>query len=405
MRILSINKFHYFRGGADKYFFDLSKLLESNGHTVAHFSTKSKHNVDSPFSDFFVKGFSEDEYSDATLFSKINAFINGIYSFESKKKIKELSDKFKPDIAHAYNIFYQLSPSVFVGLKKRNIPTVMSLLDAQIICGAASFYLNNKECFLCKQSNFNLLRNKCYHNNFFASMMGYLAKEMHSFSNIWNNVDKFITASNNFKNLLVTWGFNPDKIHVIPYFDPLTKENPAYELGDYALFVGRLSFEKGIDVLLESYKKINYPLVIIGEGPQRNWVEEFIKKNKMKNVTLIGFVSSKEGLVKHIRGCRFVIIPSSWYELYPLIALNSFSLGKPVIGSNSGGIPEIIENEKNGLLFEKSNSFELEKSITRLIKDDCLCLTLGKAGRQKALDEYTESKHYERILNVYKSLI
>jgi glycosyltransferase involved in cell wall biosynthesis len=405
LKVLQINKFFRFRGGADKYFFELSQLLQNNGHEVQYFSTKNKKNKLSEFEEYFVDGFSEDEKNEIPLIVKAKSFFRGIYSLDAQKKIQQLVAKHSPDIAHAHNIFYQISPSIFPTLKERGIPTVMSLLDTQVICASAALFVENKECYRCKHSFVNILKYRCYQHNFPASVMGFLAKEFHQSINIWKNVDIFFTASSNLRRLFIEWGFDGSKIKVNPYFNNFVNSVPCYESDGYALFVGRLSAEKGIDTLLHAFKKSTMPLVIIGDGPQRDWAIQFIRENSLQHIKIVGFVSSQEELNKYISRSSFVVIPSNWFEVFPLIALDALSLGKPVIGANTGGIPEIVDDGKNGFIFERLNADDLADKVKNLQNNDYLCKELGKNGRKKAESEYTVERHYSRMMEEYSSLL
>ena len=404
MKILHINKFFHFTGGGDRYFFDLASVMKQRGHENIFFSTLDPANYETPYEKYFVKGFSEANFSTLHLADKIRIFFNGIYSFEAKRKIRHLLRETKPNIAHVYNIFYQLSPSIFHSLKAENVPVVMSLLDSQTICASGSLYVKGHDCQRCKESHINIIKNRCFKNSLPASLMGFFAKKVHNLLKIWENVDLFITASSNFKDILVDWGFDEEKIVVNPYYAEVKTVTPHYNFQDYCLFVGRLTFEKGVDILLEAIKKVNVKLVIIGDGSARKWMEDYVKTENMKNVAFLGTIESKKELYNYIKNSMFIIIPSSWFELFPLIALNSFCLGKPVIGSDSGGIPEIVEHRKNGLIFHRGDSDGLKNAIEYLVNDKNLIIEYGKNARKKAEENYTEEKHYSKIIDAYDSV-
>ena len=405
MKILHINKFFHFTGGGDRYFFDLASVMKQHGHENVFFSTLDPANHKTPYEKYFVKGFSEANFSTLNFMDKIRIFFNGIYSFEAKRKIRYLIKDTKPDIAHVYNILYQLSPSIFHSLEREGIPIVMSLLDSHIICASASLCVKGHDCQRCKESYINIIKNKCFKNSIPASFMGFLAKKVHNLLKIWGNVDLFITASKNFKDILVNWGFDEEKIIVNPYFTDVDTITPCYNFQDYCLFVGRLTFEKGVDILLKAIRNLNVKLVIIGDGSERDWMESYVKKKNMKNVEFLGMIENKEKLYNYIKNSMFTIIPSNWFELFPLIALNSFCLGKPVIGSNSGGIPEIVDHRKNGLIFHRGNSEGLRDAIEYLLDNKNLIIEYGKNARRKAEENYTEKKHYSKIMEVYNSVL
>ena len=405
MRILHINKFFHFTGGGDRYFFDLASVMRQRGHENIFFSTLDPANYKTPYEKYFIKGFSETDFNTLNFIDKVRIFFNGIYSFEAKRKIRYLLRETKPDIAHVYNIFYQLSPSIFHSLRAEGIPVIMSLLDSHIICASASLYVKGHDCQRCKESYVNIIKNRCFKNSIPASLMGFFAKKVHNLLKIWENVDLFVTASKNFKDILVNWGFDGNKIIVNSYFTDVDTFTPHYHFQDYCLFVGRLTFEKGVDVLLKAVKDINIKLVIIGNGSAREWMENYVKTENMRNVEFLGMIENKATLYNYIKNSMFTIIPSNWFELFPLIALNSFCLGKPVIGSDSGGIPEIVDHRENGLIFHRGNSEGLRKAIEYLLNNKNLIIEYGKNARKKAEENYTVEKHSSKIMDAYSSVL
>jgi len=405
VRILHINKFFHFTGGGDRYFFDVADIMKQKGHENIFFSTHDSNNCKTPYEKYFVKGFSEKNINSFGFWEKVRVFFNGIYSFEAKKNIRKLIKDTRPDIAHVYNIFYQISPSIFHTLKKEGVPIVMSLLDSHIICASATLYNQGHNCDKCSRSYVNILTNKCYKNSFLPSLMAFFAKVIHKSLKLWDEVDLFMTASQNFKNLLINWGFDKDKIMINPYYAKTEEVPPLYNFKDYFLFVGRLTFEKGVDVLLEAMKNISgIKLKIMGDGNARNWMENYVKKHNIKNVEFIGTIENKSEFYEYIRNAMFVVVPSTWFD-FPLIVLNSFCAGKPVIGSNSGGIPEMIDHRKNGLIFHRGRSKELEDAIKYLLRNKDLVIKYGKNARQKAEKIYTVERHYSRIMQVYNTVL
>jgi glycosyltransferase involved in cell wall biosynthesis len=405
MKILHIHKFFYFDGGADRYFFDLASLMRQHGHENMFFSTKSPKNYETPYEKYFVKGFSPSTVDSLSLLDKARIFFNGIYSLEAKRKIRLLIKDVRPNIAHVYNIFYHLSPSIFHSLEKAGVPIVMSLLDCQILCASASLYVKGHDCQRCKDSYINILRNNCFRNYIPASIMGYCAKKIHNLLRIWDKVDLFVTASENTKQLFVDWGFDENKIMVNPYFADVDSIAPCYDFQDYCLFVGRLTFEKGVDVLLQAFKDIDTKLIIVGDGPARKWMENFVVKHLMRNIEFVGLIESKGKLYEYIRNSMFTIVPSSWFELFPLIALNSFCVGKPVIGSDSGGIPEIVDHKKNGLIFHRGDTDGLRDAVEHLLNDKNLIIKYGENARRKAELNYTPAKHYSQMIEAYNRVL
>jgi glycosyltransferase involved in cell wall biosynthesis len=199
-------------------------------------------------------------------------------------------------------------------------------------------------------------------------------------------------------------GIPEEKLVHIPNFIKLKNFEPAYEPGDYILFVGRLSKEKGVLTLLKAIKGLDIELKIVGDGPIREEYEKYIRIERITNVTFEGYKSG-EGLKSLYKNSSFIVFPSECYEVFGLIAVEASAYGKPVIGSNIGAIPEIIINEKTGLLFEIGDYNELREKMKYLLTNPSLIAQMGKDARKRAEEEYNAELHYKRLMEVYGRLM
>ena len=361
MKVLLINNYHYLRGGAERAYFDLGELLESKGHEVAYFSTQNPRNRRSQYSSYFVK--------DYDLRSKHNFFIwlwiwgRIIYNREARVKLEKLIRDFQPDIAHLHNIYHHLSPSVISALKKAGIPVAMSLHDYKLICPNYKMFRQGQICRECPGGKYyNCLKYKCVQNSRLRSLTSALeAYWQEKVLKIYEKVDLFISPCEHLKKRFLEAGFRKEKIKVLPHFlnweESLSQSEPDRK--DYFLFFGRLSPEKGVETLLNALSETEgVYLKIAGEGSEEDKLKKMVKeKNLSSQVEFLGY-KDKEDLNNLIRNARAVIFPSVWEEVFGYAILESLALGKPVIASRVGAIPELIRDGQNGYLFEPGNSRE-----------------------------------------------
>jgi len=156
---------------------------------------------------------------------------------------------------------------------------------------------------------------------------------------------------------------------------------------------------------LKAMKKIKESkLLIVGDGPQKNELEDYARNNQLKNVDFVGKKDGHE-LMAIMKNAKFVVVPSQWYDNSPLVIYEAFSMGKPVIGSNIGGIPELVDHKKNGLLFEMGNVDSLTNNINYLLTNQNIIINFGKEARKKAELEFHPEVHYDKIYNLYLQLL
>ena len=402
MRILMVNKFHYLKGGSEKYYFELANLLKENGHKIAFFSMKNAKNIKTTEKEYFV-----DEI-DLNNGSKLKA-LDVIYSKENKKKMQEALEDFKPDIVHINNFQRQLSASIIEAIKEKNIPIVFTAHDVQAICPAITMIDKEKKiCEKCMGGKyFNCIKKKCNKDSTLKSLIGAIEGYYYRSHKIYTKkIDMIITPSGFYKEKLIQDGIPKSKIKAMHNFIDVEQYNIPTSDDGYALYIGRLSKEKGILNLIEAFKKIKYGMLYIaGDGPEKENIMHFVKENNLqKNIKLLGYLN-KEQVNEKISKCRFVVVPSIWYENCPYSILETLSIGKPVIGAKIGGIPELVKDNNSGLLYDFDNVDELSQKMKLLFENKKLAIQLGNNARKNAVNEFSKEKYYNDILPIYKDLI
>ncbi len=401
MRILLVNKFHYLKGGSEKYYFELGELLKEHGNEVAYFSMKDDRNIVTGDKEYFV------EQIDLNKASKLKAF-DVIYSKENKKKMQEALEDFKPDIVHLNNFQRQLSASIIDAIKEKNIPIVFTAHDLQAICPAISMLDSKQEvCEKCLGGKYsNCFKNKCNKGSTLKSLIGTLEGRYYKKNRIYSEkIDHIITPTEFYKGKLIEDGISLDKITTIYNYIDADKYNVERTDEDYALYIGRLSKEKGIFNLVQAFRKVKgKTLYIAGEGPEKENIDKMIRQNRLgTKVQLLGFLN-KDEIKEKISRATMVIVPSIWYENCPYSVLETLAIGKPIIGSWIGGIPELVRKDKTGLLFEYNNVQELAEKINYLFDNRDIAKEFGDNAKELAKQEFSKEKYYDELMKIYNNV-
>ena len=405
MKILMVNKFFYIKGGSETYYFTLKKLLESKGHEVIDFSMQDEKNFESKYSNFFVNNI--DYNAKQSILQKMKEGGKIIYSFEAKEKFEKLVKETNPDIIHLHIFQHQISSSIIDVTTKYKIPIVYTAHDLKALCPNYKMLNKNQICERCKRGKFfNCTKYKCIKDSTIKSFIGTLEAQFCKFKNIYNKISYIITPSEFYRNKFIEFGYNPQKIVSIP--NCLSEETIDYDIlqnQNYFLYFGRLSEEKGILTLIKAVEKNNLPLKIVGTGPLKEEIEKYIKVKNLTNVELLGFKSGRE-LYTIVGNAKAVVIPSEWYENGPYSAIEALKLGRPLIGSDLGGIPELIEDKKNGFIFRHTDIDDLRRCIDKIEDlDNNIILKMQEESKKIFLKKYTDKMHYDKIIKIYTKLL
>lgn len=382
MNILIIHNYYKQRGGEDAVFENESKALEKCGHKVFRYIRNNK------------------EIDDYSIFQKINFVFS---MFNNKKTINDLKtiiSNNKIDIAHIHNIFPMISTSVYKILKGNNIKIIQTIHNYRFLCPNAFFYRNNKNCMLCARGNFIYgMIFKCFKRSFIFSIL-YSLIIMKGQKIFKNYIDGYITLTDFVKDLLIKFGYSGEKLYVKDngFIDNNIRRKKSE---GYFLFLGRISKEKGIIFLLDFFKKFReFKLVIAGTG---NEIDIYKKNYNYANIVFKGFVDgdNKNNLIQRSEA---VILPSLWYENYPVSIIEAFCCGIPVIGSDIGGVPFIIEEGKNGLLFEAGDNDSLKGKI-KLFINNRLRERLGDNARKTFSNKMEMSNNVKILEKIYRDVL
>ena len=400
MKILLINNFHYIKGGSEAVYFNTKRILEEHGHSVINFSFTDNHNIPSPQQNFFVHRTT----------NKLKGCINYFFNVPAYRNLKKLLVEEKPDIAHIHLMWGGLSPSVLKALHEANIPVIHTAHDYRLICPAYTFIdRHGKECNKClKGKYYNCGLNRCSKGNFINSWI--MSAEMYfrnSFFNPLNYINGFIFVSHFSEKKHLE--FNHGYINSNRMFLYNSTKDPGYPKlvnGFYFLYYGRLSYEKGLDTLINVFiKNPDIKLKIVGTGPLEQHLKSKTKKSNANNISFEGYKQGDE-LHNLIKESLSIIVPSEWYENNPMTIIESTSYGKPVIGARIGGIPEIIQDQKTGLIFDSGNESQLESCLRKML------LFSSEEYKEMCLNSYSffksnfsEDVYFEKLISFYNMII
>jgi len=405
MKVLQINKFYYPKGGPERYMFAVSELLARNGHKMAFFSMEHENNEDSAWNKYFVSNI--DYKGELGIKEQAGIFINTLYSSEASTKISRLIDDFRPDIAHVHNFSHQLTPSILHALRKKNVPIVMTLHDYKLVCPSYLMLNHGRVCDLCRNKKFfNCLKTKCYEDSVRKSLL--LAMESYVHHNIlhsYDNIAYFLCPSNFCMDVFKDMGFKGNFRYIPHFFINTGDRGDNNESRRGVVFSGRLSVEKGIKTLVKAAQNQAFKVKIIGDGPLLTEVKEYIAKNKVKNIELLGHISDKEELIRRIRTSSVLVAPSECYEIFGLSILEAFAAGTPVIGSDIGNIPELVKEGKTGWLFKTGDAGDLCDKIKKALNDTSKLKEMGHNATIMVKEHFSAEKHYAKLIKIYGDAI
>jgi glycosyltransferase involved in cell wall biosynthesis len=382
MRIVLIHNHYQLKGGEDIVFSAESTLLREQGHTVIEF-TDDNNRING--------GFNQAQYF--------------LWSQESYSSLLKLIRKEKPDLAHFHNTFFVLSPSVYYACCSEGIPVVQTLHNYRLLCPAATFFRDGKVCEDCLHQLIPWpgVKHRCYHKSFIqtAAVAGMLS--LHQFMGTWRDkIDLYIALTGFARQKFIQGGFAADKIVVKPNFihpDP----GLGTHQGKYALFVGRLSDEKGIRTLIEAWDFTrSIPLKIVGIGPLYNWVKERTQNNP--DIEMIGHIERDEIFVL-MKNARFLVFPSECFEGFPTVIGEAFASGLPVAATNLGSSGEIVTNRVTGLFFSPGAPDDLASTVSWAWEHPDEMAEMGQNARREYEAKYTCEHNYPMLMEIYRQAL
>ena len=385
MKIVIVHNTYQHPGGEDVAVAAESNLLERRGHTVIRYSR------------------SNDEMAMISAPRRLLMVKDMIHSEKSKREMLDLLRNERPDLVHVHNTFMMVSPSVFEACREAGIPVVQTLHNYRLLCPGWSLCREGKVCEECIESGlWRGVWHGCYRDSRLMTAAVALMLQVHRMRGTWSHdVGGYVALTNFARDKFIEGGLPASRIGVKPNFlesDPGKRSSS----GGFALFVGRLSAEKGAEVVLEAWQKLKgtIPLVIMGDGPLREPLESEAAARNLSNVTFAGWRSRGE-ILSAMKSASLLVTPSLWYEGFPMTVVEAFACGIPVICSRLGGLREIVEDGSTGLHFNPGDAEDLAGKLDLLWTQPSQLAAMGRAAREEYKRSYTAERNYELMMQIY----
>ena len=389
MKILLIHSSYQQPGGEDVVFEQEYSLLQRAGHEVIVYRRDN---------------WEAEKYSGVR---RLQLAKHAVWAADSHRDVAELLRKHRPDVVHIHNTFMMISPSVHWACREADVPVVQTLHNFRLRCLAANFYRDDRVCEECAtHSLWRGIRHKCYRDSRAASATVALMLAIHRSLGTWTQtVACFIALTEFARQKFIAGGFPPDRIAVKPNFvspDPGRKDG----IGDYAIFLGRLSPEKGVKTLISAWKqlRVSIPLIIVGEGPLRSALESQVISCGLNGVSFRGRISREEALGA-VKGARFLVLPSECYENFPMSIAEAFACGVPVICSRLGAMEEIVSDGRTGLHFVAGDPKDLAAKVEWAWNHPAELQEMSTLARREYESHYTAEMNYSMLMGIYGRVI
>ncbi|ACL25366.1 glycosyltransferase family 4 protein [Chloroflexus aggregans] len=390
MRILQIHNDYREPGGETAVYRAEVALLQRHGHQVL---TWQRDNT---------------EIFTYNLYQKSAFLVNTIYNRQVYYNLQAFVRDKRPDVAHVHNVFPLISPSVYRALRKLGIPIVQTVHNYRFLCPNALFYTHGQICERCKYGNtLHAVRWQCYRKSYALSALYAVTIGLHRRWGTFEMIDRFIVLTPFVGQKLIEAGFtSANKINVLGNFlpDPLPAPGSFEHREPYVVYLGRLSPEKGVNVLLDALVDLSeIKLKIAGDGPQKEALQTKVQKQGLQ-VDFLGHVTG-EKKSELLRRAMVAVVPSVCYETFSLAAIESMASGTPVVASDAGSLPFVVEGGKSGVLFRAGDSQDLQRKLAWLLAHPQKALAMGYYARRVVEQRYSASAHYNALMEIYNSVI
>jgi glycosyltransferase involved in cell wall biosynthesis len=383
MRVLHVHNFYLQPGGEDQSFAATGAMLEAYGHEVTRFTLRN---------DAIARN------------GKLAAARDSVWNGAAHAALRQLIRRTRPDVAHFQNTFPLVSPSAYYACHAEGVAVVQTLENFRLACPSAILYRDGAVCEDClgKRVAWPGILHGCYRQSRLGTAVVVTMLATHRALGTWHQqVDAYIAVSNFGRAKFIEAGLDAQKVHVNPNFlsfDP----KPGDGSGNYALFAGRLTREKGIETLLAAWRELacDLPLKILGDGPLADLVAKAAARES--NVEWLGWRPFEE-VLDLIGRAKFLILPSTWYEGFNRVLLEALARGTPVIGSNLGSIQEIVDHGRTGLLFTPNDPQDLVRQVRSVLVFQEAYREMRLAARREFEARYTAEVNHERLLKIYEA--
>lgn len=378
--ILIVHNYYQIPGGEDTVVANEKKMLEKHEHKVILYSRNNA------------------ELKQMSKRQKIFLPITTVFNPRTYREIKKLIKQGNIDVVHVHNTLNLVSPAVYYAARRMKVPVVQTIHNFRLLCPGATFYRDGHICEDCVEHGLRCaVKHSCYRGSKIQTLACVLSTTFHRITGIYGKINYICLTDFNRKKLLELKQIKPERVFVKPNFieskNECISEN---DRKDQFVFAGRLDKLKGIDFLFEAWKRMGEgapKLIVCGTGPMEEWCKSFIRQNDV-NIEMLGFVPNGEAL-KIIANSRALVLPTQWYEGFPMSIVEAFSVGTPVICSDLGNTGSIVEEGITGAKFIADDIEEIIFAVRR-------CRGMCKKAFNEYQKKYTEKINYRQLVAIYK---
>lgn len=386
MRILLIHDFYQQFGGADWIALQEKEYLERTDDL--YFYSKHNNDIDTP-----------------TLGKKLSFAADTMYSRRVADEVRDIVQHFVPEFAYVHNLYPLMSPAVIHVLHSLRVPILQNFQDFRTICPNGLFFANGKTCERCIQGNFlHAVSQRCYKQSYALSSLYAASVGLYRMMGAIRKVNAYLFCTPFAQQKFVAAGIPVAKTFIKPNYVDASNVRPSTEVGSYAAFLGRLAPEKGLWTLVRAFETLPHrQLKIAGRGPVEDDLRRYVHERGIANIEFVGFKTGEEKR-DFLRNSAFAVVSSECYEQLPISILEAFTVGKPVIASDLGSIPYIIEDGKNGLLYKIGVAEDLACKADFLFNDSEMAVRMGRYARHLIDTVYSPGHGRKLLLEIFRQV-
>lgn len=381
-KVLIVHNYYQIPGGEDTVVANEKKMLEEHGHKVILYSRNNG------------------ELKQMSMLQKFVLPITTIFNARTYKEIKRIIETEDIDIVHVHNTLNLVSPAVYYAARAMKVPVVQTVHNFRLLCPGATLYRDGHICEDCVECGlWCAVKRKCYRESRVQTLACVLSTWFHRMTGIYGKIKYICLTEFNRKKLLNLKQIKPEQVFVKPNFVE-SKDSfvPEEKRENQFIFAGRLDKLKGVDILFEAWKRMGDAapkLVVCGTGPMEKWCKSFVQQNRV-NIEMRGFVSNTEAR-RLIANSKALVLPTQWYEGFPMSIVEAFSVGTPVVCSNLGNVGSIVEEGVTGCKFRSDSVDGLVLAVNR-------CYGLHESTLREYQKKYTSEINYKTLIDIYAKM-
>ncbi|MGL4176664.1 MAG: glycosyltransferase family 4 protein [Dermatophilaceae bacterium] len=402
MRVLHVNKFMHRRGGAEGYLFDVGALQSARGDKVGFWGMRHPDDDTArlPLADTFAPYVELDPAPSGL--AGLGAAARMVWSPRSRTGLERALARFEPDIVHFHNVYHQLSPAVVAAVAAAGVPSVMTLHDYKLACPSYQLLADGRPCQDCVGSGtWHAVRRRCKGGSLGASTVLAVESGLHRALGAWDRVDLFISPSHFLADVMRRSGLAAERVRVLHnVVDPAG--SPATGPGRDLVVAGRLSHEKGVDVVIRALADVPGEVVlhVAGDGPEAGRLRDLAGRAAPGRVRFHGRMTTRD-LHCLVASCVATVVPSRWHENQPLSVLESFALAVPVVSTDLGGLPELVTDGGTGRLVPAEDPPALAAALTAMVADPEAAHAMGRSARDLVASGFSAASHLDGLDGIY----